>query len=105
MVLLALMNIAFERQSHDREISFSDIASRTRIPESQVEWVLMKALSLKLIRATIDEVAQTVSITWVQPRVLDKAQLSLLSSQLDSWTARVRSTLVAVEEQTPELYV
>ena len=36
IVLLCLMNIVFERHSHDRTISFSDIASRTRIPVLEV---------------------------------------------------------------------
>lgn len=37
VVLLCLLNIAFERPSHDRTISFVDIASKTRIPLDQVE--------------------------------------------------------------------
>jgi 26S proteasome regulatory subunit N9 len=88
VVLLSLVNIAFERPSHDRQISFADIAAVTKIPLNQVEWVLMRAMSLKLIRGTIDEVDGQVNITWVQPRVLDKRQLALLGSQLDGWTER-----------------
>jgi 26S proteasome regulatory subunit N9 len=103
IVLLALMNIAFERPSHDRQISFADIAQRTRIPLDQVEWVLMRAFSLGLVKGTIDQIDQSVSITWVQPRVLDKEQLGLLCGQLESWSARVRTTLVTVQDQTPEL--
>jgi len=98
IVLLALLNIAFERSSHDRIISFADIATRTRIPLDQVEWVLMRAMSLGLIKGSMDQVDQIVSITWVQPRVLDKQQLSVLSQQLEGWTARVKSTLVSVED-------
>lgn len=37
---------------------------------AQVEHLIMKALSLKLVRGTIDELDKTVTITWVQPRVL-----------------------------------
>jgi 26S proteasome regulatory subunit N9 len=36
VVLLCLVNVAFERPSHDRLISFSDIASRACIPMDQV---------------------------------------------------------------------
>jgi len=103
IVLLALMNIAFERPSHDRQILFSDISARTRIPLDQVEWVLMRAFSLGLIKGVIDQVDQSVNITWVQPRVLDKDQLSILTVQLESWAGRVKETLVTVEDQTPEL--
>lgn len=48
----------------------------------------MKAMSLGLIKGTIDEVDQVVSITWVQPRVLDSYQLSLLNEQLGDWTEK-----------------
>jgi hypothetical protein len=37
----------------------------------------MKALSLGLVRGSIDEVAQKANLTWVQPRVLDVEQVSL----------------------------
>lgn len=36
VVLLSLINMTFERASHDRQISFSDIAKRTMIPVDQV---------------------------------------------------------------------
>jgi 26S proteasome regulatory subunit N9 len=36
IVLLCLVNIAFERHSHDRVINFSDIAQRAHIPFEQV---------------------------------------------------------------------
>ena len=36
----------------------------------------MRALSLDLLRGSIDQVEQKVHMTWVQPRVLDKQQVS-----------------------------
>lgn len=35
----------------------------------------MKAMSLQLVRGVIDQVAASVRFTWVQPRVLDRAQV------------------------------
>jgi 26S proteasome regulatory subunit N9 len=40
IVLLCLVNIAFERHSHDRVINFADIAQRAHIPFDQVEFHL-----------------------------------------------------------------
>lgn len=71
----------------------------------QVDWILMKALSLGLIKGTIDEVDQQISITWIQPKVLDADQIKVLVLQLDDWSERVKKTLVTVEEQALELYV
>jgi 26S proteasome regulatory subunit N9 len=65
----------------------------------------MKALSLGLIKGSLDEVDQTVNVTWVQPKVLDRQQIGIVVSQLSDWSERVKRTLVAVEEQALELYV
>ena len=50
--------------------------------------MLMRAMSLGLIKGVIDGVEELVSVTWVQPRVLDKGQLSLLHDQLGAWSER-----------------
>lgn len=65
----------------------------------------MKALSLGLIKGSIDEVEQIVHVTWVQPKVLDHQQIAVIVNQLTSWSERVQRTLVGVEEQALELYV
>lgn len=54
----------------------------------QVEWVLMRAMSLGLIKGIIDETEEFVQVSWVRPRVLDCQQLELLRGQLESWTER-----------------
>jgi 26S proteasome regulatory subunit N9 len=105
VVLLCLMNLAFDRPSNAREIGLSEIADATRIPLEQVEWVLMRAMSLGLIRGVIDQVASTVNISWVQPRVLDRSKLGLMVQQLGDWSGRVKGALVTIEDQTAELYV
>jgi len=69
--ILALMELIFKRPADSRTISFADIASATTLPLQEVEHLLMKALSLGLVRGVIDQVAKTVAVSWVQPRVLD----------------------------------
>lgn len=69
----------------------------------QVEWLLMRAMSLKLIKGVIDEVKQAVSISWVQPRVLNPEQIKQLASRLQAWGGKVQETLVYVENETVEL--
>lgn len=38
-----------------------------------------------LIKGTMDQVDQVVNVVWVQPRVLNNMQLSLLNDQIESW--------------------
>ena len=87
-VLLGLLNIAFDRDPHDREIKFSEISSKTCIPEDNVEWALMKAFSIGVIRGTINQVEGTVSISWVQPRTLDEGHLNRVTTAVRKWNDR-----------------
>ena len=53
----------------------------------------MRAMSLGLIKGTIDEVDKTVNVTWVQPRVLDRTEVATISQQLGDWVERYVCTL------------
>jgi 26S proteasome regulatory subunit N9 len=98
--ILALMELAFKRPSDQRTIAFADIATATKLPLNEVEHLVMKALSLKLVRGTIDEVTNTATINWVQPRVLDLAQIAGMKERLGHWTQKVQNTLLFMENET-----
>ncbi|CBJ31774.1 26S proteasome subunit like protein [Ectocarpus siliculosus] len=104
IALLCLMNMVFERHSQDRNIPFEEIAARTKLPVDQVEWLVMRAMSLKLVKGVMDEVERLVHVSWVQPRVLEHSQLARLADRLGEWRGRVDEAHVYVEEQTPELF-
>jgi len=102
---MALSETRFQRQggaNGDRDMSFADIATATRLPLDQVELLVMRALSLKLIRGVMDQVKQTLRVTWVQPRVLMPPQISLMTERLSSWQETVSSTVNFLENETPE---
>jgi 26S proteasome regulatory subunit N9 len=46
ITLLCLIELFFRRSSHDRNVPFAEIAEQTRLPVEQVEWLLMRAMSL-----------------------------------------------------------
>lgn len=104
ITLLALVNMVFERPSLERTLSFEDIAERVVVPVDQVEWVIMRALSLKLIKGTMDQVEQTVDVTWVMPRVLDNKQMSELSTRFGEWAVKVSKTKDFMAEHTGALF-
>lgn len=101
LTLLALVNLIFEKHSSERTLGFQEIAERLHVPLEQVEWVVMRALSLHLIEGSMDQVEQTVSITWVLPRVLDTTQLQALASRFGEWAVKVSKTKDYMQEQTP----
>lgn len=101
--LMALMENVFRRSKNNRTLSFTTIATETRIPVDEVEHLVMKALCLQLLQGSIDEVAQLVRITWVQPRVLDAAQTRALWERLAQWSDHVQNVAQWVQAQSPDL--
>ena len=103
-MLMCLTETLFQRigPSGDRSISFDAIASASNLPVDQVELLVMRALSLKLIRGKIDQVDGTIAVEWVQPRVLQQPQIAKMTERLATWTGTVDSTLKFLEGETPE---
>ncbi|KAI4767151.1 hypothetical protein E4T44_14562, partial [Aureobasidium sp. EXF-8845] len=83
--LSALTETVFRRPPHDRAMTFTEIAQQTKVQPNEIEHLIMKALSLGLVRGTIDQVAEVARITWVQPKVLDKNQIVNMRERLRAW--------------------
>ncbi|ORY77679.1 hypothetical protein BCR37DRAFT_118874 [Protomyces lactucae-debilis] len=98
--LMTLIEAVFKRPTHDRVLTFATIASETRLPVYEVEHLLMKALALKLIQGSIDQVDSTVSISWVQPRVLDLRQIGDMKDRLQSWSTHVQKLESSMQNET-----
>ncbi|CAI9109331.1 OLC1v1009135C1 [Oldenlandia corymbosa var. corymbosa] len=103
--ILCLMEIIFSRPSEERTIPLCVIADRTKLSIEDVEYLLMKSLSVHLIEGIIDQVDGTIHVSWVQPRVLGISQIKSLRDRLDNWVEKVHTTLVSVEAETPDLVV
>eukprot|EP00003_Mantamonas_plastica_P017329 TRINITY_DN2880_c0_g1_i3.p2 TRINITY_DN2880_c0_g1~~TRINITY_DN2880_c0_g1_i3.p2 ORF type:complete len:113 (-),score=49.11 TRINITY_DN2880_c0_g1_i3:31-369(-) len=103
MNLLALMELVFQKDKDDRIVAFQEVAEVCSLNTEDVEWLLMKALSLGLIKGLIDEVDQTVSVNWVQPRVLDMDQIQVMTDRIVKWGASTKETLYLVEDQASPL--
>jgi len=104
ITLMCLTQMLFQRigPSGDRTVPFDVIATGARLQVHEVELLVMRALSLGLIRGALDQVDQTLRVHWVQPRVLQKEQIGLMSERLCTWNETVQKTLVFLENETPE---
>ncbi|KIY66145.1 hypothetical protein CYLTODRAFT_444888 [Cylindrobasidium torrendii FP15055 ss-10] len=89
--LMALIESVFKRSADNRTMPFATIAEETRLPVEEVEHLVMKALSLKLIKGSLDQVDQKATISWVQPRVLSRQQIGGLASRLDDWVKKLNA--------------
>ena len=102
--LLAITELLFHRPADARTVAFADVAAATRMGVEQVEWMLMRAMSLKLIKGVIDQVQQIVTITYVAPRVLETEQIAVLKERLEGWSGKVDTTLRLIKDETIELF-
>ena len=103
VALLCLVRMVFDRPPHERDVLFKDVASAALLAVDQVEWLVMRAFSKKLLRGTIDEIEQVVHVTWLMPRVLDVSQTKVLDDKLVAWAKNVDQALL-LEMHGPELF-
>ncbi|GAA5903074.1 proteasome regulatory particle lid subunit RPN9 [Sporobolomyces salmoneus] len=103
--LLALIESVFKRPTQDRKLPFAIISKEAQVPVEEVEHLVMKALALKLIKGTIDQPTSTVTISWVQPRVLDRKQIETLKERLEGWGDKVQAVAMHARSQAPSLFV
>ncbi|KAJ3107630.1 26S proteasome regulatory subunit [Phlyctochytrium planicorne] len=108
LCLLSLIEAVFRRdKEHRAHLSFDQISAETKVPVADVEHLVMKALSIGLIKGSIDEIEKAVAISWVQPRVLDKTQIGSLRDRLAEWTLNVKGKVEVLEnmEGADEIFV
>ena len=103
LCLLVLMEMTFRRDANDRSIAFKEISAQTGLSEDKVELLVMKALSKALVKGQIDQVGQSVNLTWVQPRVLDKNQLKTIMGKIGTLNDSIKSMENMIENNAGEI--
>ncbi|XP_064423452.1 26S proteasome non-ATPase regulatory subunit 13 isoform X2 [Latimeria chalumnae] len=101
--LLCLMEMTFTRPANHRQLTFQEIAKSSKVPVNEVELLVMKALSVGLVKGSIDEVDKRVHMTWVQPRVLDLQQIKGMKDRLGDWCGDVKNMALLVEHQAQDI--
>lgn len=101
IALMCLMEMTF--RSHDGVLTFNDIACQARVELADVEMLVMRALSLGLVKGNIDQVSGQVHLWWVQPRVLNRAQIQSLRTRLDVLCKDVKAMEGLLESKAQEI--
>lgn len=102
--LTALIEAVFKRPTSSRVLTFETIAHETRLSINEVEHLVMKALSLGLLKGFIDQVSQTVTVTWLQPRVLNRDNIESMRLRLVQWDNDVKNLSVWMENEGKEVW-
>jgi len=103
LCLLVLMEMTFRRDANDRQITFNDVSEQTGLNVDKVELLVMKALSKGLVKGHIDQVEQTINLTWVQPRVLDREQVKTIMAKISTLNASIVSMEKMIENNAGEI--
>eukprot|EP00658_Telonema_sp_P-2_P064200 TRINITY_DN530_c0_g2_i1.p1 TRINITY_DN530_c0_g2~~TRINITY_DN530_c0_g2_i1.p1 ORF type:complete len:437 (-),score=170.09 TRINITY_DN530_c0_g2_i1:331-1596(-) len=103
VAIAAVLELVFHRKSADRLIPFQAVADCAVIGLNEVELLLMKAMALDLIKGRIDEVDQTVLVTWALPHALDLDQIGVVKDNISEWQAKTKETMKFVQDRTGEL--
>lgn len=63
----------------------------------------MKALSLNLIKGSIDQLEEVINVTWVQGRYLEKIQIEKMQQSIAAWQDRLEEIEVELRTHGKEL--
>ena len=103
MRIISFLELLFQVHKDDRSLSFDRISHNCQIDKNDVELLVMKSMSLDLIKGTIDEVDEVVHINWILPRYLSKDHLSIMVGKLGEWSEKMENVIRLVEDGSDEL--
>ncbi|XBW36077.1 hypothetical protein QEN19_001652 [Hanseniaspora menglaensis] len=83
--LVNLVNLIFNENINKKILRFDEISSNISVSTEDVELLLMKAMSLNLMKGKIDQINQQIKINWIQPRVMTKKEIEVLQKNLINW--------------------
>lgn len=103
VALLALVNRIIGASAVNAEFTFDSLAKFSKVPLARIEILIMKAISLHLISGHMDEVKQTLTVTWVMPKQLTDKEVKQRGDSVDTWSKHIYNVLLDMENEVPEL--
>ncbi|ETO18160.1 hypothetical protein RFI_19126 [Reticulomyxa filosa] len=95
--LLALVRLAFYKNSMERVLSFKEISvvADTDIAKVVffccVEQLVMRGMSVGLLKGIVDGIDETVTVTFVKPRILDRDEIAAMHKRSEQWVAKIEA--------------
>ena len=102
-MLSAVMETIFSRAAKERKLSFECIKNLTGLDLVKVEWLIMRGLSLGLMKGYIDQYDQSATFTWVQPRVLNRDQVGKMGGRVGNWVKEVKDMESVIHQRGQEM--
>jgi 26S proteasome regulatory subunit N9 len=101
--IAALLDLVFQKNKNERVLSYKEISTNCFCNYDKIEFLLIKALSVGLIKGYVDEVESRVVVNWIQPKYLDREKIVVLHDRLDQWIQKSNKVLGNFQETASHL--
>lgn len=90
IIIMGLVELISIKSSLSKQLSFKDISEFTGVDQNDIEHLIIKCFSLNLFKGYINQIDEILTVTWLQPRILNLNQIKTLSDHLNSWDRQVK---------------
>lgn len=97
--IMALLELIFSLPKNDRNVPFTSIGKVSGLKDDEIEPLIMRAMSLGLIKGTIDEIDRVVRVSWVVPRVLDLGRIGIMREKIENWNNSLEGLIKTIEAE------
>jgi 26S proteasome regulatory subunit N9 len=105
--IMAFIELVFNKPTTSRCIQYKEIS--TNIPllksDDEIEHLVMRCLSLGLIKGLINQVEGNIEVSWIQPRTMTLAQIESMKNKMEVWNDKVASLNNYMDISGGELFV
>lgn len=91
IAIMALLELVSVQLTTSKRLLFEQISGATGVPVDDIEVLIIKCLSLGLIKGHINQLEHTLVVTWLQPRILNLDQVKNLYNHLVQWNGNVEA--------------
>lgn len=93
MCIMAFIELVFNKPTTNRTIEYTEI--KQLIPliysDDDIERLVMRCLSLGLIKGSINQVESNVEVSWIQPRTMTLTQIENMQTKMAAWSDKVKT--------------
>lgn len=99
-----VQRLIFELPFGLRILKFEDIQRECKISADHVELLLLRALSLNLLKGQINGLDSEVVIYYVKPRVITKNHLRIMKTKVDFWIQQIHDVRSDFQRRTNDVF-
>lgn len=105
MCIMGFIEMVFN--SNKKTLTYAEVIKAVPLlaSASEVEHLVMKCLSLGLIKGCLAQVDNTIEVTWIQPRTMTQSQISATRDRLSAWAQRTANLHEFMRTAGSEVYV